>query len=120
MEWIFEGDRPIWIQLVEQLRQRIVTGVYPPGERIPAVRELAEDAGVNPNTMQRAMSLLESEGIIATNRTSGRVVTNNEEILKSVRMKIAQEKIEEFIKNMGVLGFNFIDIKQLLEEREVK
>jgi len=105
---------------MEQLRQRIVTGVYQAGEKLPAVRELAENAGVNPNTMQRALSQLEAEGIITTNRTTGRVVTNDEETLKNLRMKIAQEKLEEFLKSMEVLGFSFIDIKQLLEEREVK
>ena len=108
------------MQLMEQLRQRIVTGVYQAGEKLPAVRELAENAGVNPNTMQRALSQLEAEGIITTNRTTGRVVTNDEETLKNLRMKIAQEKLEEFLKSMEVLGFSFIDIKQLLEEREVK
>ena len=71
MDFKIQSSRPIWQQLTEQLRQRIVTGVYPPGSRFPAVRELASEAGVNPNTMQRAMSQLETDELVITNRTLG-------------------------------------------------
>ena len=117
MEWVFEGDRPLWIQLSSQLRQRIVTGVYPVGQRLPAVRELAEDAGVNPNTMQRALSQLEAEGIVASNRTAGRIVTDNKEVLEKVRTEMAEDRIEEFMRSMQVLGFSLDEIKALLEKR---
>jgi len=61
MDWRFTDDRPIWLQLTEQLTRRIITGVYPPGSRLPPVRELAAQAGVNPNTMQRALAQLEQD-----------------------------------------------------------
>ena len=118
MEWVFNGDRPIWIQLHEQLRQRIVTGVYPSGERLPAVRELAAEAEVNPNTMQRALAQLEADGLALTNRTAGRVVTDNEEVLKMERMKMAQERIREYLESMAVLGFTVEEAKELLVRRE--
>ena len=118
MEWVFNGDRPIWIQLHEQLRQRIVTGVYPSGERLPAVRELAAEAEVNPNTMQRALAQLEADGLALTNRTAGRVVTDNEEVLKMERMKMAHEKIREYLESMAVLGFTVEEAKELLVRRE--
>ena len=63
MDWRFTDDRPIWLQLTEQLTRRIITGVYPPGSRLPPVRELAAQAGVNPNTMQRALAQLEQDGL---------------------------------------------------------
>ena len=75
MGWNVEGSGPIWMQLHRQLMQRISSGVYPRGSKIPTVRELAAEAGVNPNTMQRALSQLEADGLVVTNRTAGRTVT---------------------------------------------
>ena len=77
MDWRFTDDRPIWLQLTEQLTRRIITGVYPPGSRLPPVRELAAQAGVNPNTMQRALAQLEQDGLAFADRTAGRLVTSN-------------------------------------------
>ena len=77
MDWKFTGDRPIWQQLTEQLTLRILKGQYPPGERLPAVRELAAQAGVNPNTMQRALAQLEADGLAVGSRTAGRTVTQD-------------------------------------------
>ena len=71
MGWNVEGSGPIWMQLHRQLMQRISSGVYPRGSKIPTVRELAAEAGVNPNTMQRALSQLEADGLVVTNRTAG-------------------------------------------------
>ena len=71
MDWRFTDDRPIWLQLTEQLTRRIITGVYPPGSRLPPVRELAAQAGVNPNTMQRALAQLEQDGLAFADRTAG-------------------------------------------------
>ena len=72
MDWQFTEDRPIWQQLTDQLALRILKGEYPPGERLPGVRELAAQAGVNPNTMQRAMAQLEADGLAVGSRTAGR------------------------------------------------
>ena len=78
MEWIFEQGRPIYTQIVEQIRINIANGTYEPGQQLPSVRDLAMEAAVNPNTMQRAFSELERDGLIYTVRTSGRFVTEEE------------------------------------------
>ena len=120
MEWNFSGDRPIWIQLSEQMRQRIVTGIYPKGERLPTVRDLAAEAGVNPNTMQRALAQLEADGLAITNRTAGRVVTDDEEAINKVRIDMAEERIKEYLDSMAVLGFSEEEAKNLLLQRGSK
>ncbi len=106
MDFKIQSSRPIWQQLTEQLRQRIVTGVYPPGSRFPAVRELASEAGVNPNTMQRAMSQLEADGLVITNRTLGRTVTDKSEVLEEIRLRLAVERTEEYFTDMDALGYD--------------
>ena len=85
MEWKLNDDRPIWLQLTEQMTRRIITGVYPPGSKLPPVRELAAEAGVNPNTMQRALAQLEQDGLAKADRTAGRLVTQDTAVLDAVR-----------------------------------
>lgn len=104
MDWTFTDDRPIWQQLTEQLTVRILKGEYPPGGRLPAVRELASQAGVNPNTMQRALAELETEGLIFAQRTAGRFVTQDTEAVNQSRQRLFQSAVEAFLKNMGSLG----------------
>jgi len=106
MDFTIQSSRPIWQQLTEQLRRRIVTGVYPPGSRFPAVRELAAEAGVNPNTMQRSVSQLETDGLVITNRTLGRTVTDRVETLEEMRQTLALERTEEYFSDMKELGFD--------------
>ena len=77
MSWKFQADQPIYTQLVARLQQQLVSGVYPPGSKLPSVRELAADAGVNPNTVQRAFAELERAGLIYTQRTAGKFVTED-------------------------------------------
>lgn len=115
MEWRLNDSRPIWIQLTEQLTERIASGVYPMGKKLLSVRELASEAGVNPNTMQRALSQLDSQGLTETNRTSGRTVTDNAEVLEQVRRKLAKDKIEAFLDGMEKLGFSRGEIIELLK-----
>ena len=115
MEWRLNDSRPIWVQLTEQLTERIVSGVYPMGQKLLSVRELASEAGVNPNTMQRALSQLDSQGLTETNRTSGRTVTDNAEVLEQVRKKLARDKIEAFLEGMEKLGFSREEIIALLK-----
>ena len=117
MDFVFQGSRPIWQQLTEQLRQRIVTGVYPPGSRFPAVRELAQEAGVNPNTMQRAMAQLEADGLLVTNRTQGRTVTDQPLVLDEMRRQLAEAHIEFFFQEMEALGFDREATVKLLGEK---
>ena len=116
MGWIFENDRPIYAQLVDQLRMRIVTGIYRSGDRIPSVRELAAEAGVNPNTMQRALSELENAGLIYSQRTSGRFVTDDPNRIREARKSIADHEIRSFISRMKALGLAKGELLELLEE----
>ncbi|MEG1931759.1 MAG: GntR family transcriptional regulator, partial [Pygmaiobacter sp.] len=79
MNWELNSDRPVYLQLVEHLQFSIISGEFPPGSRVPSVRELAADAAVNPNTMQKALTELEADGLVLTQRTSGRTVTQETE-----------------------------------------
>ncbi len=118
MEWNFSDGRPIWVQINDELRLRIVTGVYPKGEKLPTVRDLAAEAGVNPNTMQRALAQLETEGLAVVNRTAGRLVTDNEEIISAVRVSLAKGNIRAYLKSMEDLGYSEAEAAELLLKRE--
>lgn len=118
MDWIIENDRPIWLQLYEQLTLRIVAGVYPMGGRMPAVRELAAEAGVNPNTMQRALARLEEQGLVITNRTAGRQITEDGEKVSAIRMELARQQMESYLRGMEFLGFTRAEARNLLTQEE--
>ena len=120
MNWNITAGRPVYVQLVEQLELALVAGEFPPGSRIPPVRELAADAGVNPNTMQRALADLEREGLMHSNRTSGRYVTEDRSMIAQIREQIADERISEFLAGMSQLGFTEQEILSLLEKRHGK
>jgi GntR family transcriptional regulator len=117
MQWQLRGDRPIYQQLMEQLTERIVSGQLGAGGKVPPVRELAAEAGVNPNTMQRALAEMEREGLLYTNRTSGRYVTEDKELIGRIREQIASDRITEFLAGMNQLGFTETEIISLLEKR---
>lgn len=117
MIWTIQGDRPIYQQLIEQLVEQIVSGQLPPGGKVPPVRELAAEAGVNPNTMQRALADLEREGLLHTNRTSGRYVTEEETMIVKLREQIANDRIAAFLQGMSQLGFTEEEIVALLQRR---
>ena len=116
MEWRFRADLPIYTQLYEQLAMAIISGVYRAGGRLPAVRELAVEAGVNPNTVQRALSELERQGLVYSQRTAGRFVTGNTERIAQERERIAREKAKVFIETMGLLGYDRVQTVVLLEK----
>jgi len=105
MEWKLTDDRPIWLQLTEQLTRRIITGVYPPGSKLPPVRELAAEAGVNPNTMQRALAQLEQDGLAKADRTAGRLVTQDTAVLEGVRGAQARVIVDRYYQAMAELGY---------------
>lgn len=117
MQWQLRGDRPIYQQLMDRLTEQIVSGQLGPGDKVPPVRELAAEAGVNPNTMQRALADLEREGLMYTNRTSGRYVTEDKMMIQKVREQIASDRIAEFLAGMNQLGFTEQEIVTLLEKR---
>lgn len=116
MAWNLDSDRPIYAQILEIIQLRIIAGKYKPGEKIPSVRELAAEAGVNPNTMQKALAELERNGLVMALRTSGRIVTEDMEMINETRNKLAKEQVREFIVKMKELGFNREEIVALLEQ----
>ncbi|MBR6254495.1 MAG: GntR family transcriptional regulator [Clostridiales bacterium] len=116
MPWAFKENRPIFQQIYDMIVIRILNGTYPKGGKLPSVREMAEEAGVNPNTMQRAMSQLEDTGLAITNRTSGRVVTTDEELLKKIRREYAAAAAEEFLQEMKKLGISQEDAVSLIQD----
>lgn len=105
MPWDLSNDRPIYLQLMERIQQDIVSGFYSPGDRLPSVRELALEAAVNPNTMQKALSELERSGLVYSQRTSGRFITEDETMLKQLKSQLAEEHIRDFFEKMRQLGF---------------
>lgn len=105
MIWTFKDDRPIYSQLVDLIKIGIVSSEWLPGAKLPSVRDLAEEAGVNPNTMQRALSDLERDGLVYSKRTSGRYITEDNDMIDSVRKTIAEENINSFLDSMKKLGF---------------
>ena len=116
MGWTLDKKRPIYLQLVEELQSRIVSGAYPPGAKIDSVRDLAAEAAVNPNTMQRALAELEQSGLLRSERTSGRFVTEDRALIAQVRRALAREKIEAFVRDMSVLGFGQQELLNLIRE----
>ncbi len=117
MPWDLDNNRPIYIQLMERIRLDIVSGVYRPGDRLPSVRELALQAAVNPNTMQKALSELERSGIVYSKRTSGRMITEDEAMLRQLKTELAQEHIRSFLEKMDKLGFSKEEILALTQEQ---
>ncbi|MGM9619482.1 MAG: GntR family transcriptional regulator [Oscillospiraceae bacterium] len=116
----FRGDQPIYAQLVEQLTRGIVSGSYAPGERLPSVRELALQSGVNPNTMQRAFAELERIGLVGSVRTTGRFVTEDEALIRRAREQLAGEQVSDFLKNMRLLGFSKKESVAMVESYETE
>ena len=114
MKWQFRNDMPIYTQIVEQIKVAIVRGEYSSGERLPSVRDMATEAGVNPNTMQRAMAELEREGLVFSQRTSGRQVTENLELIKDAKLSLAAKHLERFMNAMGELGLGQDEIIKLI------
>lgn len=110
MDWQFKPGIPIYTQIVEQMKLSIAKGVFKPGEKVPAVRELAMEAAVNPNTMQRALTELEREGLFYTERTNGRFVTKEGETLDKMRRKLGEEFIRELFINLEKMGMDKKDI----------
>ena len=115
MDWNFRNDQPIYSQLTQRLTEAIVSGIYAPGEKLPSVRDLAVEAGVNPNTVQRALSELEREGLVFSQRTAGRFVTENENMIVNAKLRIADERVGTFLRSMKTLGCNKEEVISLIE-----
>lgn len=116
MPWDLENDRPIYLQLMERIQQDIIKGVYQPGGKIPSVRELALEAAVTPNTMQKALSELERSGLVYSQRTSGRFITEDKKLLSHMKSELAKTHIHDFFTSMRQLGFCDEEILELVTE----
>lgn len=114
MKFVFDDDKPIYKQLVEQLKIMIVNNVYKKGEKLPSVRDFAISIKVNPNTIQRALSELEDDGLIITQRTSGKFVTENEVIIKNLKKSLAHETIEKFLFDIAKLDISTEELIELI------
>ena len=118
LAWEFSNDRPIYVQVSDQIVSGILTGTFKMGEKLPSVREFAIIASVNPNTVQKAMSELESVGLIETQRNTGKYVTQEGSIIEMARKKRGELLACEFLKNMAALGYTNEQIINLLQEAE--
>ena len=120
MKWQFSNDAPIYSQLINQIKVGIVTSAFPPGERLPSVRDLAMEAGVNPNTMQRALTELERDGLVYSQRTAGRFVTEDQNMIAAVKRSLAQSHIQAFLEAMARLGYGREEILALLGQAAIE
>lgn len=114
MAWALDSGRPIYAQIIERVQLDIITGHYKPGEKLPSVRELASEAAVNPNTMQKALSELEQSGLLYTQRTSGRFITEDTELIHRMKNHLATMQVRDFIQKMRQLGLADSEILQLI------
>lgn len=119
MEWVFNNDKPIYSQIIHLLKLEIVSGKLAPGSRLPGVRELAMEAGVNPNTMQRAFAELERSGLCFTQRNNGRFVTEDQNMISDTRSELAVEYVNDYLAKMEALGYTVLAAAaKLTEEKE--
>ena len=116
MDYFFDNERPIYIQIVEKLKAEIVSGRLKQGERLPSVRELAVMARVNPNTMQKALVELENEGLVYTERTNGKFVTTNKELITKIQKELAKDKVINFLIDMKNIGITENEARNYLHE----
>ena len=114
----FRSDQPIYTQLVEKITLSVLSGKFPPGAKLPAVRELAAQAGVNPNTMQKAFAELERTGLIYSQRISGRFVTEDAAVIGFAKERLARQRMDEFLQSMHCLGYDNKEVLRLLQSRE--
>lgn len=116
MPWNLDSSRPIYLQIIERVQMDVITGRYQPGDKLPSVRDLAQEAAVNPNTMQKVLSELERSGLIYSQRTSGRFITEDKELIHQMKKELAAAEVSAFVAHMKQLGITPEEIRQLLAE----
>lgn len=116
MPWNLDSDRPIFIQIIEKIQMDIISGRYAPGDKLPSVRELAMQASVNPNTMQKALSELERTGLVYAKRTSGRYITEDTTMITNLKTTLAKDIVAQFLDNMQRLGIREEEVISLISE----
>lgn len=113
----FDPNTPIYLQIMDEFKRLIVAGTYQGGDKVKAVRELAVEYGVNPNTVQRALSELERDGLVRSERTNGRYICENKELIEVMRSKIAEEKTDLFIRELQEYGYEDEEITSCVTRR---
>lgn len=120
--WNFHNNTPIYLQIVDEIKMQIISGNWKPGEKIASVREIAQEAGVNPNTVQRALSELERHELLFAQRTNGRFVTEDVEMIKNIRREVATQKMKETLETLLQMGYTPKELEEIisvyLEDRE--
>ena len=116
MEWKIDNNKPVYIQLVEQLKVKIISGEIELDSKLDSIRSLAADAMVNPNTMQKALAELEREGFVYSKRTSGRFVTDNKELIEKERKNLVKDNVKKTLDTLINLGYTNEEILNLVEE----
>ncbi|MBP0979532.1 MAG: GntR family transcriptional regulator [Oscillospiraceae bacterium] len=114
IKYEFDNDIPIYVQIMNIIKLEIVSNKIVPGQKLLSIREISEEFGVTPNTVQKSLMKLEEQGLIFTERTNGKFVTQDVELIKTTRQKIAREKIDCFIKDMKEIGYDISEIKNLI------
>ncbi|BDG37046.1 GntR family transcriptional regulator [Saccharococcus caldoxylosilyticus] len=112
----FDTTKPIYMQIMEKINKKIVRNEWKAGDKLPSVREMAVQTGVNPNTIQRTYSELERMGIVETRRGQGTFVTENVEVIERLREQLKRDIVADFIRNMTELGFTMNDIIASLKD----
>lgn len=115
MKWSFSPDRPIYLQLVEQISVHIICNTYLPGEKLPSVRDMAQETGVNPNTMQKALVELENTGLVFSNKTIGRFITEDTQKIKQIGEELINKKTTVFLKEMQAFNLTKESIQKIIE-----
>lgn len=116
MQWKLSDDRPIYVQLMETITVAIASGTLAAGSRLPSVREMAAQAGVNPNTMQRALTELERDGLLYSQRTAGRFVTDQSDRITQKRKELAMQQIRIFLSSMKEMGYTSEQTLNLIQQ----
>ena len=116
MSWEIKSGLPIYTQLVEELKRRIVSGQYEPGEKLLPVRELAQEAKVNPNTMQKALAELERQNLVYAVRTTGRYITEDIQLIEQTKDEFARSHVQTYYKEMSTLGYEKQDMVRMITE----
>jgi len=116
MPWNLDSDRPIFIQIVERIQMQILSGKYQPGDKLPSVRDLAMEAAVNPNTMQKALAELERSGLVYTQRTSGRFITEDQNMIEQLKKEHAKQTMDTFLLNMQRIGYSKEETLEMMSE----
>lgn len=118
MDFKFDGNTPIYLQIVDYIKTQIISKKYLPSQKIPSVRELSFMFSVNPNTIQKALDKLEDLGLIYTESTNGKFVTNNQEIIENIKQSTIAQMIDNFFVNIEKMGLSKNEVLDIINDKE--